>query len=418
MAYFFELKKNICLYFWIKCTQRKEFLDMPKWEPLKNKPNIYRYKNNGDKKYKYGVRKTYQLDGQKRKEFTQSGFESRGDAEAVLNKFNMDLYSGRLKADQKSNMTIQECYYEIRKLKFESGKWRKITMTTHDQTFKSHIKEHFGKNKLKQIDRSSYQKYLNALANKGLAKNTILGVNSLMQLIMNYAEYNDYVVKNRIKRIDLPEAKGPKDMTIEKEDYDKWLKTAQDMLPEYYYAIVRLVTLGERRSEVLGLQYDSFELLNSPDGQRRYKITFKTGRNPAEDNAKLKTRSSYRSIVTSPEFSKYVDIIIDESKKIRLKKHQSIKPDDYVVVTYRHGAPMIPTYLNIIFANVSKACGINIHPHKLRHYFATIAREESGLSDISVMNWLGHSKIDMTNRYVRSNMATMLNVANELSDKI
>ena len=71
---------------------------------------------------------------------------------------------------------------------------------------------------------------------------------------------------------------------------------------------------------------------------------------------------------------------------------------------------MTPAYLNVIFLKVSKACGIKIHPHKLRHYFATIAREESGLSDISVMNWLGHSKIDMTNRYVRSNLATMLNL--------
>lgn len=391
---------------------------MPEWEPLKKYPNIYRYKVTGERKYKYAVRKTYQLLGQNRKEFTRSGLESRADAVAILNKFNTDLYSNRVKIKQRANMTVQECYKELRELKFESGKWRKITKVTHDQTYKSHIKSYFGKKKLNQIDRPTYQKYLNNLADKGLSKSTILVINSLMQLIMNYAEYNDYIVKNRIKRIDLPEAKSAKSMTIEKEDYEKWLQTAKDILPDYYYAIIRLVTLGERRSEVLGLQYDSFELLNTPDAKRRYKITFKTGRNPVEEKSKLKTKAAYRSIVTSPEFSKYVDIIINESKKIRLSKQQSIKNDDFVVVTYRRGKPMTPAYLNVIFLKVSKACGIKIHPHKLRHYFATIAREESGLSDISVMNWLGHSKIDMTNRYVRSNLATMLNVSNELSHKI
>lgn len=210
MAYFFELKKNICLYFWIKCTQRKEFLDMPKWEPLKNKPNIYRYKNAGDKKYKYGVRRTYQLVGQKRKEFTKSGLKSASDAKVVLDKFNADLYADKIKPKNQANMTIGQCYEEMKELKFKSGKWRKTTIHVSNLYFKKYIKNVFSDTKISKMNRADYQAFINSLADRGLSKAYIEDINGLYQSIMNYAEYNDYIVKNKIQHIDLQMGKPQK----------------------------------------------------------------------------------------------------------------------------------------------------------------------------------------------------------------
>lgn len=202
---------------------------MPKWEPLKKYPNIYRYKNKNDKKYKYGVRRTYQLPGQKRSEFTKSGLHSISDAKAVLDKFNAD----KVKPKDKSNMTLVECYEEMKKLKLNSGKWRKTTAHMSDKYVKNFVKKDFANTK---ISRAGYQDYINSLSKRGFSKAYIEDINGMFQTILNYAEYNDYIVKNKIQRIDIPHAKQAKSMTIEKENYEKWFKTAKEILNPYYYS--------------------------------------------------------------------------------------------------------------------------------------------------------------------------------------
>jgi site-specific recombinase XerD len=391
---------------------------MPKWEPLENKPNIYRYKNKNDKKYKYGVRRTYQLVGQKRAEFTKSGLKSPSDAKAVLDKFNADLYADKIKPRDKAKMTVNECFEELSTLKYESGKWRKTSLVTTRNVYKNHLANRFGDVSISSVTRSNYQKFINDLPQSNYATRTIKLINNCMQMIFNYAEYNDYIVKSKIKYIDIPEGKKARNMTIEREDYLRWMKTAEEILPSYYYSIVRLTSLGERRGELVGLRYESFELLTLTNGEKRYKITFDVARNPVQEGpSKLKTTASYRSIVAGKDMTEHIENILNESKKIRLKKNQTIKPNDFVFVSIRKGLPVVPSYLDNIFSKVSKKCGIHIHPHKLRHYFATIASEEE-ISSTSVMRWLGYSKFDMTESYVRSNTASMLNVSNELSGKI
>lgn len=390
---------------------------MPKWEPLKKYPNIYRYKNKNDKKYKYGVRRTYQLPGQKRSEFTKSGLHSISDAKAVLDKFNADLYADKVKPKDKSNMTLVECYEEMKKLKLNSGKWRTTTAHMSDKYVKNFVKKDFANTKISKISRAEYQDYINSLAKRGFSKAYIEDINGMFQTILNYAEYNDYIVKNKIQRIDIPHAKQAKSMTIEKEDYEKWFKTAKEILNPYYYSVIRLLTLGERRGELLGLRYESFEKITSPDNTKRYKVTFDRARNPVvKDGASLKTTSSYRYIIANKDMNDDIETVLRLSKKIRLRRGKTIKPDDYVVVSIRTGLPMTPVYVNRLFLDVSKKCNIKIHPHKLRHYFATVALQ-SNINNISVMKWLGHAKPDMTNQYFRANESSILSVSDKISGK-
>lgn len=389
---------------------------MPKWEPLKNKPNTYRYKNNGDKKYKYGVRKTYQLDGQKRKEFTKSGLKSASDAKVVLDKFNADLYADKIKPENQANMTIGQCYEEMKELKFKSGKWRKTTVHVSNLYFKKYIKNVFSDTKISKMNRADYQTFINSLADRGLSKAYIEDINGLYQSIMNYAEYNDYIVKNKIQHIDLPDGKAPKSMTLEKEDYEKWFRTAKKVLNPYYYSVVRLLALGERRGELLGLRYESFEKLSNEDTVR-YKILFDRARNPiAKNGSDLKTTSSYRYIIANQDMNEDIENVLFLSKKIRLSQKQTIKPDDYVVVSIGTGLPMAPVYINKLFSKVSEACNIRIHPHMLRHYFATVALQNN-INNISVMKWLGHAKPEMTDKYFRSNESSILAVSDEIHGK-
>ena len=77
---------------------------------------------------------------------------------------------------------------------------------------------------------------------------------------------------------------------------------------------------------------------------------------------------------------------------------------------------MAPVYINKLFSKVSKACNIRIHPHMLRHYFATVALQNN-INNISVMKWLGHAKPEMTDKYFRSNESSILAVSDEIHGK-
>jgi integrase len=145
-----------------------------------------------------------------------------------------------------------------------------------------------------------------------------------------------------------------------------------------------LLTLGERRSELHG--------------------------------SDLKTSSSYRYIIANQDMNEDIENVLFFSQKICLRQKQTIKPDDYVVVSIGTGLPMAPVYINKLFSKVSDESNIRIHPHMLRHYFATVTLQ-SNINNISVMKWLGHAKPDMTEKYFRSNKNSILSVSNEIHGK-
>ena len=55
--------------------------------------------------------------------------------------------------------------------------------------------------------------------------------------------------------------------------------------------------------------------------------------------------------------------------------------------------------LEYIFKRLSKATGIHIYPHKLRHTFGTLARQK-GMTLEQIKKLLGHSNISTTEWYV------------------
>lgn len=103
--------------------------------------------------------------------------------------------------------------------------------------------------------------------------------------------------------------------------------------------------------------------------------------------------------------------VIDESENLRRRNNLPISDDDFVYLNEDNGKPVHPTYPNRMLKKVSKAYGIEVHPHLLRHYFATEATG-SNLPSMDVMHWLGHKHVQMTEDYTRGTEAGMLHVMN------
>ncbi|GEN94729.1 tyrosine-type recombinase/integrase [Pediococcus ethanolidurans] len=386
-----------------------------KWKLLKRYPNIYEYQTQKGKRY--GIRRHYTDFEHSHPEFTRSGFQSREDASAVLKAFEDKLYNNTLPTGRRQNETLSQYFEKLSNEKLKTKQWRKISYDNYKRIFDNHLKPTFGNTPLDKIDRRRYQDLINSKIDDGYSRSMIQTVNHVMQMILNNAETFDVINKNKLKRIEIIGGKPAKNQTIEDSDYQKWIETAQNILPPFYFALVRMLTLGERREELMGLRFNSFEF-SRDKGIESCAIKFDTARNPVEkDGTGLKTRAAYRTIVVNGDMCQIIHDMLDESKKIRIKHKQTILQNDFVAVSLKRGKPLSAMTVDRMFNKVSDQSGIRINPHKLRHYFATLAKDQK-LSDTSIMRWLGHSHIDMTNYYAQPNQDSILRVFKGVSNKI
>lgn len=389
---------------------------MRKWKAVKRHPNIYEYQTKKGKRY--GVRRIYKNSENKSQEFTRSGFRSVKDAEIKLTEFENELYNNRISPIEHANITVGEYFDKIADRNVQLKKWRPDTQQTQVGYFNTHLRPVFGNVALSDVSRSDYQRFIDNLVKNNYAKTTINTINSIMQLIMNQAETFDLINKNKLKNIAIIGAKSAKDLTLEDTDYKKWLDTAKKILNKYQLSMVYLFTLGPRREEILGLRLESFEFLKDKNGQELCKITIDRGRTEYKPNGgELKTSSSYRTLYITGEMIGIIKFAINTCKSIREKYNLDIKPDTFLFVNEMSGHAVHITYPSRVFTKVSKACGVHIHPHKLRHYFATRAKE-SNLSDTSIAKWLGHSNVQMTNQYTRPNKSSVIKVYNGVKQEL
>lgn len=372
---------------------------MRQWKEVPHHPNVYKYETR--RGTRYGIRRGFKNSEGKRDEYTKSGFLSWRDADVVLKKFEATLATENTSPITHRSETLGHYFDVMKKRKVELGRWRINTALQHTYYFDKHLRPAFGNTPLMAISRADYQHFIDEKVKAGYAKLTLRTLDQIMQNIMNTAEMNDIIDKNRLRGIGIEGAKKPKDESLSQADFKKFMHTAKQILSKYDMTMLYLLTLGERRSEALGLQFRSFHKGTDDIGDY-YRIHFYVGRTLAEPlGGKLKTESSEREIYVHGTIVSYIDYMLQHAKEICEKTHRLYDDKTFVYLDERTGMPPSPGRVNIrVFNKVSKASGIKVHPHMLRHYFATQALEK-GLPDMSVMHWLGHKNMKMTNDYTR-----------------
>ncbi|MDH5106966.1 site-specific integrase [Lentilactobacillus diolivorans] len=383
-----------------------------KWKPMKRHPNVYEYQTQRGKKY--GIRFTYYDAEHKRREYKKSGFQDWQEAEVTLHKFQKNVDDGFMNTLANHRTTVTAYYEKIRKRSVEIGKWRPATVAQKDMYFKKHLQPAFGERPLVDISRQEYQHFIDKYVKAGYAYNTINTINSIMQIIMNTADRNDVIVKNRLANIAIEGAKRPKPAKLEPEDYQKFMQAAREYLPKYWYTVVCLLALGARREEVVGLRYKSLKFFKQGD-QEICEITYDMGRTRFEQKGgKLKNYSSYRTNYVTGEFVDLLKFCRQYSKNICAQVGCVWSEDSFLFLMELDGRPIHPEYPNKILKQVERACGIHVYPHLLRHYFATMARSLN-YSPTDTMHWLGHASLSMTDSYTRQTKQGALKLINEMN---
>lgn len=386
---------------------------------MKKHPNIYWYETKRGKRY--SVRKQYRNAMGKDDWYSTSGFLNWQDAEQDLRKFETRLFDGSIATAERKQISLNNYFDQMAERKIRMGVWKNSTASTNKTYYNTHFRKSFGSQKIQKITRLQYQHFIDELVLSGsYTKGTLHRVDSLMQQTMNDAEINDVITKNKLRHIVITGGKPAKSQDLTKSDFDLFMKTAKEQLNRYEYAFIKLMTLGQRRGEMMGLRTKSSFTFRRDEVNKKdiCGIKFYVARTANEPTGTgLKTESSYRTIWVAGEYVDLIKYAISYSNRI-LEDHNIEAPEDHFLwLNPKTGKPYHVQYTNTIMRRVSQKSGVTIHPHLLRHYFATKARTEK-LPETDVMHWLGHASITMTDSYTRETPEGAMGVFKGISKDI
>ena len=273
-----------------------------------------------------------------------------------------------------------------------------VTFQSYDLIARKHILPYFDANGLRlcQCDVKALQAYFDEkYANGRLDGKGGLSAASLRQLknilyqALTAAVKEGLIVSNPCQFVELPRKEHFESSFYSAEQLQTLFKAldGDPLLP-----LIRITALyGLRRSELLGLKWDSIDFENSLV-KIRHTVSKVT---KAVEKDKTKSKSSRRSFPLTEEARQiFLRAKADEAENQKLfgKDYQK---NDYVFKC-PDGHPYSPDYISERFSNLLKKHGLpHIRFHELRHSCASLLLN-NGCNLKDVQEWMGHSDIQMT----------------------
>lgn len=249
---------------------------------------------------------------------------------------------------------------------------------------------------LQNVTRETLQAFFNEKATNGrkdgkggLSPSSLRQYKNIIHQTLNEAIRNGLIQMNPCKYVELP-----KKQRYESSFYSAdQLKTLFEAIQgDPIYPLVKITALyGLRRSEVLGLKWDSIDFTN---GRLTIKHTVsKVTTTVCKD--KTKNSSSHRSFPLSPEARDiFVRAKADEANNRRLCGNDYEEND--FVFKWPTGKPFSPDYVSSHFSLLLKNNRLpHIRFHELRHSCASLLLN-NGFTLKDVQEYMGHADIQMT----------------------
>lgn len=214
--------------------------------------------------------------------------------------------------------------------------------------------------------------YLSALRDLNKASDNTLHAHArAIRTMLIYWNESGYA-PTRIK-FDMPRVGDVNHQVLSFDELGKLIKAAIN--PRDKAIVALMVDTGARRQEVCNLNWENIDL--------------KTG---AVHIIRGKGRKN-RWVGISPETIKYI-------LQYRRAKKLDVSPENPVFLS-RSGERIAGSAILQLFRRLSKRAGFPVHPHALRHTYATNANTE-GLSIYDIQKTMGHADTKTTDRYIKS----------------
>ena len=364
----------------------------------------------------YAVLNIYE-DGKRKKKWINSGLPEKGNkrkAEAFLREkiAEYERMEGLVKTD------ILFADYVRHWLTHIARKVDEVTMQGYQTLADSHILPYFDQKKvpLRNLDHTMIQRYMDEkhecgrLDGKGgLSPRSLRLHKNIISQTLDLAVQTKLIPANPCQFVELPQNVR----------YESTFYTAtqlQDLFTalqgDELLPLVKITALyGLRRSELLGLQWDSI------DFERKTMTIRHTVSKVTEVVAKDKTKnaSSRRTFPLTEE----AEAIFRRAKELEQQNRAAFGreyQENAYVFKWADGHPYSPDYISHRFNRLLKKHGLpHIRFHELRHSCASLLID-MGFTLKDVQEWLGHSDIKMTaNIYAHLDTARKTNMADSIA---
>lgn len=278
-------------------------------------------------------------------------------------------------------------------------KKRTVKPTTYSKLYQvldRHVKPTLGNCKLKDLRVEMVQKLINELYDQGLSIGMIKRiVYSALFGALQQAVDNGLIIKNVSAKVIFPKEQKKEMRVLSREEQAKFEAVAKNTLIGRAY-LLALYT-GLRIGELLALTWDD---VNFDDGMLSVNKTLIEYRAPNADDTGTgykvirevgtpKTESSIRDIPLIP-------YVLDMLKR---EKENAMPNEKNLMFPNTNGSYMLFQTARNRFRIILKEADISdakeLHPHSLRHSFATLGLEQ-GIELKVMQELLGHSTISMT----------------------
>ena len=329
---------------------------------------------------------------QKRKAFYgKTRKEVQEKLTAALNDINNNTYI------EPSKMTVEQ-WMHIWMRDYKKTSIKPKTYVAYESIIKNHIIPAVGKYTLASLRNDMVQRFVNELSSdKNLKSLTIERIVGILKTALEQAVDNDLIIKNPASRIKMPlkQERSARVLTINEQ------KLFIEAAKEHRNGEIFLLILGTglRIGEALALTWDDIDFQNHILSVNRTQVEYcehidgKTVYH--RECGTPKTQKSKRKIPLMPAI---VEMLLDlkEQREHEKQQFKAVYQDNGLLFCNQYGISLNYTAIVTKMKSICKKTGLEgVHPHTLRHTFATRGLE-NGI-DIKIMQeLLGHSSIKMT----------------------
>lgn len=369
------------------------------------------------------------VNNKRHQKWVSTGLTSKG------NKKNALILADKIKLDFEKKLALQESSNGILPINVDTlfidyvYIWLSIiknsieasTYISYLQMINNRLKIYFSKNRIKLIDLQpiQIQTFYTNMLDEGLTANTVIHYHAIIRKSLDYAYKMNIISANPADKVQRPKKNNYIASFYSEDELNNLFTKAKGDSLELMILITSFY--GLRRSEVLGLKWDSFDLnkktitikhtvvIGSVNGKRQLVMKDRT-----------KTKSSFRSLPLMPEIE---NLLLNHKSKI--EENKKILGDSYIneyleyIFVNPYGKIFSPDYVSEHFRNLLKNNHLkHIRFHDLRHSCASLLLAK-GIPMKSIQEWLGHSNFSTTaNIYAHLDINSKKASADTLSNSL
>jgi integrase len=352
-----------------------------------------------------------------RKKWISTGLETKGNKKRAEQMLAEEMFRAKtelalepLKAPlttpaiPTANITFADAIREW--LEAVAIKVDEVTRQGYELVAKAHILPYFDNVGvlLPDVSRSVIQDYINQKYQNGrcdgkggLSPKSLRALKNIIYQTLKEAVIDNIIQSNPCEYISMPRLQRYEANYYTTDEVNTLLGCVID--EPLYPLIMVTVVYGLRRSEVLGLKWDSIDFTNELLTIKHTVCKVST----VVEKDSVKTKSSYRSFPLIPEV-KTLLLELKEQGQARQQKQGINCIEDSYVFQWEDGHNLFPDYVSHKFSRLLEKNGLrHIRFHELRHSCASnLLAMGFGMKDIQ--EWLGHSDMSTTAKHIATLM--------------